>query len=242
MESSRERERRRTAAHTDAANIPGHEHLHSTRAHWWAGTPTHGSPTACAALARHLQARAAVALLVDERVTLDLRLQLRYAVEEASIRQARRPGHRHRRRWHDALRRAPGREQRRSPARRQSRPARISDRCLARRHARAARRCAGRQASPRTGARCWKPVCSRSGRAEATLTALNDVVMQKWETGPHARFRDLDRRPLCEHARRRRPDRGDAPRARPPMRFPAAVRSSSPTRRRSSWCRSARTR
>ena len=28
--------------------------------------------------------------------------------------------------------------------------------------------------------------------------ALNDVVLQKWETAPHARFRNLDRRRLCE--------------------------------------------
>jgi len=41
-----------------------------------------------------------------------------------------------------------------------------------------------------------------SGAATRTL-ALNDVVLQKWETGPHARFRNLDRRRLRQSARRR---------------------------------------
>ena len=109
-------------------------------------------------------------------------------VPEDEIARARRPGHRHRRRRHTSLCRAPGRASRRAAARHQPRPARIPHgraaaghaglgRCRARgtlraRRARAARGAPASRATARSRARSRSTTwCCRSGRRAACSTS-----------------------------------------------------------------------
>ena len=55
--------------------------------------------------------------------------------------------------------------------------------------------------SPR---RCWRPGWNGAMRHRSARSALNDVVLNKWETGPHPGLRDHHQRALRELPRRRR--------------------------------------
>ena len=121
----------------------------------------------------------------------------------------------------------PGGAPRRAAARRQPRPARLPHRRHAAGHARRRRRGARRAARARRAAAAGGAPARRRAARIAEALALNDVVMQKLETGRMLDFETrVDGRYVNTHARRRHRRRERRP-ARPPMPSPAAARSSS---------------
>ena len=148
-------------------------------------------------------------------------------------RRTRRPGHRHRRRRHPALRRPAGRA-RGVPLLgiNRGRLGFLTDVMPQDMLASVDAALEGR--------------CERDERAllEARLVSADGVVAQRAraqrrraaEVGnrPHARFRNLDRRRLRQHAWRRRPGGRQLPPVRPPTPCPAAAPSSS--RISTCWC------
>ena len=81
-----------------------------------------------------------------------------------------------------------------------------------------------------------------AGGQTAQALALNDVVMQKHDTGRTLDFRDPHQRPATSIPTAAMASSSPPAPARPPMRSPAVARSSSRTCRPSSSLRSARTR
>ena len=190
-------------------------------------------------LAVHLHSRGRK-VFAESDSTVDFGADARRAAARREAGGRGEPGGRDRRRRHDAARRAARIPARSAGARRESRPARLPRRHRPAGRARPARRDprrplrAGQARDAHRNADCRQRRAHRSGAERRRAAEVADR--------PHARLRNLDRRPLRQHAPRATASWSQPRPARLPTLSAAAARFSIRSSMR--WCsrRSARTR